>query len=109
MTRYCLAVDLVDDPQMISEYEAYHRKVAPEIKKSITDSGVTVMDIYRIGNRLFMIMEVDDTFSFERKEAMDAANPAVQVWEQLMWKYQQSLPVAKNGEKWMVMDQIFTL
>ena len=109
MKRYCLAVDLVDDPQMISEYEAYHRKVSPEIKKSITDSGITVMDIYRIGNRLFMIMEVDDTFSFERKEALDAATPAVQVWEQLMWKYQQSLPVAKNGEKWMVMDQIFTL
>lgn len=109
MKRYCLAVDLVDDPQMISEYEAYHRKVSPEIKKSITDSGITVMDIYRIGNRLFMIMEVDDTFSFERKDAMDAANPAVQVWEQLMWKYQQSLPVAKEGEKWMIMDQIFAL
>lgn len=67
------------------------------------------MDIYRAGNRLFMIMEVDDTFSFERKDAMDAANPAVQVWEQLMWKYQQALPVAKEGEKWIIMDQIFAL
>lgn len=109
MKRYCLALDLVDDPQMISEYEAYHRTVAAEIKKSITDSGITVMDIYRSGNRLFMIMEVDDTFSFERKDAMDAANPAVQVWEQLMWKYQQALPVAKEGEKWIIMDQIFAL
>ncbi|MGO4293739.1 L-rhamnose mutarotase [Chitinophaga sp. RAB17] len=109
MKRYCLALDLVDDPQMINEYEAYHRNVSAEIKKSITDSGITVMDIYRSGNRLFMIMEVDDTFSFERKDAMDAANPAVQVWEQLMWKYQQALPVAKEGEKWIIMDQIFAL
>ena len=109
MKRYCLALDLVDDPQLISAYEAHHRKVSPEIKKSITDAGITVMDIYRAGNRLFMIMEVDDTFSFERKDAMDAANPAVQVWEQLMWKYQQALPVAKEGEKWIIMDQIFAL
>ncbi|MET3876636.1 MULTISPECIES: L-rhamnose mutarotase [Chitinophaga] len=109
MKRYCLALDLVDDPQLISEYEAHHRNVSPEIKKSITDAGITVMDIYRAGNRLFMIMEVDDTFSFERKDAMDAANPAVQVWEQLMWKYQQALPVAKEGEKWIIMDQIFAL
>jgi L-rhamnose mutarotase len=109
MKRYCLALDLVDDPQLISEYEGYHRTVSAEIKKSITDAGITVMDIYRAGNRLFMIMEVDDTFSFERKDAMDAANPAVKVWEQLMWKYQQALPVAKEGEKWIIMDQIFAL
>ncbi|HVI45964.1 MAG TPA: L-rhamnose mutarotase [Chitinophaga sp.] len=109
MKRYCLALDLVDDPQLISEYEAYHRDVWPEIKKSITDGGITGMEIYRAGNRLFMIMEVNDTFSFERKGAMDATNPKVQEWEQLMWKYQQALPVAKPGEKWIIMDKIFAL
>ena len=56
-----------------------------------------------------MIMEVDGTFSFERKAAMDAANPHVQDWENLMWKFQQSMPFAKNGEKWMLMNQIFGL
>ncbi|WP_160717953.1 L-rhamnose mutarotase [Chitinophaga solisilvae] len=109
MKRHCLALDLVDDPQLISEYEAYHREVWPEIKKSITDSGITAMEIYRAGNRLFMIMEVNDTFSFQQKGAMDAANPKVQEWEQLMWKYQQALPVAKPGEKWIMMDKIFSL
>ncbi|MVZ62626.1 L-rhamnose mutarotase [Sphingobacterium humi] len=108
-TRYAMALDLVDDPEMIAEYEKYHRQVAEEIKQSIRDAGVTVMDIYRFGNRLFMIMEVDATFSFERKAEMDAANPAVQVWEQLMWKYQQAIPGAKEGEKWVMMDQIFEL
>ncbi|WP_295122205.1 L-rhamnose mutarotase [uncultured Chitinophaga sp.] len=107
--RYCLALDLVDDPALIAEYEQYHRNVWPEIKASISGAGVTNMEIYRLMNRLFMIMEVDETFSFERKNAMDAANPKVQEWEQLMWKYQQALPVAKPGEKWLFMDKIFEL
>lgn len=109
MKRYCLALDLVNDPALIAEYEAYHREVWPEIKKSITDSGITNMEIYRIMDRLFMIMEVNDDFSFEAKSAADAANPKVQEWEQLMWKYQKALPVAKPGEKWLMMDRIFTL
>lgn len=109
MKRYCLALDLVDDAVLISEYEAYHQNVWPEIKDSITTAGITDMEIYRFGNRLFMIMEVDDTFSFDRKSAMDAANPKVDVWEKLMWKYQQALPGAKPGEKWMLMDRIFKL
>ena len=107
--RFAMALDLVDDPKMIAEYEDHHTRVSAAIKKSITDAGITVMDIYRFGNRLFMIMEVDDSFSFERKDKMDAGNPAVQVWEQLMWKYQQSIPGSKPGEKWVMMKQIFEL
>jgi len=111
MKRYCLAVDLVDDPQLIAEYEHWHSTGNgwPEIKKSILDAGVVDMEIYRIGNRLFMIMEVDDHFSFERKAEMDAENPKVQEWEQLMWKFQLSLPFAQQGEKWMLMKKIFHL
>ncbi|QKJ31286.1 L-rhamnose mutarotase [Mucilaginibacter mali] len=109
MKRYCLALDLVNDPTLIAEYEAYHQNVWPEIKASITTSGITDMEIYRFGNRLFMIMEVDDTFSFERKGAMDAGNLKVDEWEQLMWKYQQAIPGAKPGEKWVLMDRIFKL
>jgi L-rhamnose mutarotase len=109
MKRYCLTVDLVDNPEMISEYEGYHKQIRPEIEKSIRDAGITVMDIYRLGNRLFMIMETEDDFSFEKKAEMDAANEKVQEWEQLMWKYQQALPEAKPGEKWVLMNQIFAL
>ncbi|GEP93793.1 L-rhamnose mutarotase [Chitinophaga cymbidii] len=109
MQRYCLALDLKDDPALIAEYEAYHRNVWPEIQESIRTAGVTALEIYRAGNRMFMIMEVDGSFSFERKSAMDAANPKVQEWEALMWKYQQAIPVAKPGEKWVLMDKIFTL
>lgn len=109
MNRYCLALDLVNDPALIAEYELYHKKIWPEIHDSITQSGIEQMEIYRAGNRLFMIMEVNDSFSFAAKSAADATNLKVQEWEQLMWKYQQALPVAKPGEKWILMDKIFSL
>ncbi|WP_338869825.1 L-rhamnose mutarotase [Spirosoma sp. SC4-14] len=107
--RYCFALDLKDDPKLIAEYEQYHKKLRPEIEASIRESGITEMEIYRIGKRLFMIMETDETFSFEAKAAADAANPKVQEWEALMWTYQQALPMAKPGEKWVLMDQIFKM
>ena len=109
MKRYTFALDLVDDPKKITEYEKYHEKISDEIAKSITDSGITQMEIYRIGNRLFMIMETEDDFSFEKKAEMDGINLKVQEWEKLMWKYQQALPIAKEGEKWLLMKQIFKL
>lgn len=109
MKKYCLACDLKDDSQLIKEYEEYHQHVWPEILKSITDAGIIQMEIYRVGNRLFMIMEVSDGFNFEAKAMADAANDKVQAWEQLMWKYQQALPVAKPGEKWILMEKIFEL
>ncbi len=56
--RYCLALDLKDDPAVIAAYEEHHRHVWPEIVQSIRDAGVEVLEIYRTGNRLFMIMEV---------------------------------------------------
>ncbi len=107
--RYCLTLDLKDDPQLIAEYEAHHRAVWPEVLQSIRSSGITNMEIYRFTNRLFMIMEVDDSFSFEAKAAADADNGKVQEWEELMWKYQQALPGAQPGEKWKIMDLIFSL
>jgi len=109
MKRYALALDLQNDEQLIAEYERLHRNVAPEIQQSITDSGITRMDIYRFADRLFMIMETEDDFSFEAKAATDAANPAVQAWEQLTWKFQKAIPGARPGEKWVVMTRIFEL
>jgi L-rhamnose mutarotase len=81
----------------------------PEIKKSIIDAAITNMEIYRTGNRLFMIMETNDDFSFDKKNAIDTANAKVQEWEKLMWKFQQPLPWAKEGEKWVLMKRIFNL
>ena len=107
--RYCLALDLIDNAALISSYEEWHRQVWPEILDSITSSGIEQMEIYRVSNRMFMIMDVNDTFSFEAKSKADAANEKVQEWETLRWNFQQSLPFAKPGEKWVLMDKIFSL
>jgi L-rhamnose mutarotase len=107
--RHCFALDLKNDPDLIIAYETWHQSVWPEIIHSIKSAGIEDLQIYRIENRLFMIMEVNDEFSFEKKSEADAANPVVQQWEELMWAYQQALPTAKPGEKWMLMHKIFQL
>lgn len=106
---YMLALDLVDDSKLIKEYEEIHKNIWPDIRQSILDAGVVDMQIYRVGNRLSMIMVTDETFSFERKAEMDLANPIVQEWEEKMWKYQQAIPGSTGDSKWVLMDKIFQL
>jgi L-rhamnose mutarotase len=107
--RYCLTLDLKDDPKLIAEYRRYHEKVWPAITTSIKDSGIVDLEIYLLGTRMFMIMEVNEQFSFEAKGKSDSENPKAREWEELMWKFQQPLPNAKPGEKWMLMEKIYEL
>jgi L-rhamnose mutarotase len=107
--RFCLALDLKDDPALIAEYKKYHEKIWPEITESLKDSGIEDLEIYLLDKRIFMIMEVNESFSFEKKAKADQQNPRVQAWEQLMWKFQQALAEAKPGEKWLRMERIFKL
>lgn len=109
MKKYCFALDLINDVNLISAYKKHHKNVWPEILKSITDAAIEDLEIYLVGNRLFMIMKVNDSFSFDKKNKMDVNNLKVQEWEALMWKYQQALPIANQGEKWLLMEKIFEL
>lgn len=107
--RYCFTLDLKNDPALIAEYRRYHENIWPEITASIRDSGIEDMQIYLRGARMFMIMDVNDRFSFDEKARADQTNPKVQQWEALMWKFQQALPDAQPGEKWLPMECIFAL
>ncbi|SKB71427.1 L-rhamnose mutarotase [Salegentibacter holothuriorum] len=107
--KYVLACDLKDDAELIKKYEEYHREVWPEIIKSTLEVGILNMEIFRTGNRLIMLMETQPDFSFGEKAKADKQNIKVQEWENLMGKYQQAVPSAKNGEKWTLMDKIFDL
>lgn len=109
LKSYCLALDLVDDLILIAEYKKHHEKIWPEITESLLKSGIENAEIYCVGNRLFMILQVNDSFSFEKKLEMDSKNPKFQDWENLMWNYQQALPMAKKGEKWLLMEKIYQL
>ena len=107
--RYCLALDLKDDSALIAEYERYHEAVWPEVLQSLHDAGITDMEIYRVENRLVLVMDTADDFSLDRKGELDAANSKVQEWETLMWHYQQALPSAQPGQKWVPMKKVFQL
>jgi L-rhamnose mutarotase len=107
--RYCLTLDLKDDPALIAEYKRYHTEVWPEIIQSLRQSGIEDAEIYLLGTRLFMILEVNESFSFEAKAKADLENERVREWETLMWKFQKPLPQAKPGEKWLLMERIFKL
>ena len=107
--RYCLTLDLKDDPALIAEYKRYHEKIWPEITRSIKEAGIADMEIHLLGTRMFMIMEVNESFSFDAKNRADRLNPKVQEWETLMSTFQTALPQAKPGEKWLLMERVFKL
>ena len=105
--RFCYALDLKDDEALIAAYEEYHRAVWPEILQLMRGVGIRSMEIYRVENRLFMIMETTNDFDSDKKAAAEAAEPKAAEWETLMWKYQQAIPGSLPGEKWRLMDLIF--
>ncbi|UXP32626.1 L-rhamnose mutarotase [Reichenbachiella agarivorans] len=109
MKKYTLTLDLKDDESLIAAYITHHQQVWPEILDSIKESGIHTMEIYQVANRLFMMIEADEEFSFQRKNEIDEANPKVQEWEQLMDQYQARLPFATGNEKWVLMNKIFEL
>jgi len=107
--RYCLTVDLEDDPELIREYRRHHQAVWPAVTDCLRESGILDLELYLLGTRLVMILEVNERFSFEEKARLESNNPKVQEWERLMWNFQTPLPEAKPGQKWVLMEKIYEL
>lgn len=107
--RYCFTLDLIDNQELIDDYKKYHKAVWPAILKGIKEVGITAMEIYLLDNRMFMIMDTLPTFVMQRDMDILGKLPRQKEWEKLMWKFQQALPQAQEGEKWMQMEQIFKL
>ena len=109
--RFALALDLVEDAELIAQYEAWHqpgRTPAPVIR-SILDSGIETMEIYRAGSRMFMLIETNDSYCSESKARSDATNPDVQRWMALMKRFQQPVPAAGPEGTWVEMQRVFRL
>ena len=109
MKQYALALDLKDDPQLIAEYEQYHRQVWPEVLAAIRHVGIEEMQIFRTANRMFMLMQTSDDYDPQRAAAYFESDAKSQQWEQLMDKFQQRLVGAPANEKWVPMDCCFQL
>jgi L-rhamnose mutarotase len=108
---YCLALDLKDDPALIAEYRRWHQPehIWPEVVRHIRQQGVLREQIFLLGTRMVMVIETCEDFSFEARNANDQASPVMRRWESLMNGFQQPLPQAANGEKWVLMEKIFDI
>ena len=108
--RQCLMLDLRDDPALITDYEARHRVIWPEVAAHLRSHGVTGMQIYRLGTRLCMVMDTDDSiFDADRMAHVAATDPRLIAWEEQMWRYQVPTPWTPAGAKWVVAEPIFDL
>lgn len=101
----CYALDLKDDPALIAAYDDWHQRVWPEVLEHLRKSGITHCSVHRAGNRLFMVVESSTGAATDGGGA--SLPPRVQAWEDLMATFQQPLPFAKEGEKWVRMERVF--
>lgn len=100
---------LRDDPAAIADYKRHHQAVWPEVLASIRASGVTGMEIYLIGRRMFMSMTTADDYDVARAGGEYLASPRVQEWEALMHTLQERAPEAGPDEWWAEMELVFDL
>ncbi len=105
------ALDLIDDPALIARYRQWHApgQVPAAINESMRTAGIAALEIYLVGNRMFMILTPGPDFDPAAKAVADAASEEVQKWETLMWEFQQALPFAAPGQKWLPMERIYSL
>ena len=110
MTRHVLAVDLKDDPSVLEAYKAHHRRVWPEVLLSLRGAGLADLQIYMLGRRLVMLVDLQDGLDVRRAFATHvASHPRVAEWEALMKSMQQAPPGSAAGEWWAVMQPVFHL
>lgn len=111
MKRYCLTLELKDDPKLIKEYRHWHdgKNIWPEIPKGIREVGITDMEIYLVGTKLFMIIEAGSDFDFSKQMSKLTELPRQKEWEAFVSKFQKSSSDAKSSEKWKMMERIFKL
>ena len=107
MKRYCQTLTLVDDEAKIAKYVEAHRHVWPEVIDGQRQVGILLMEIYRHGRSLFMIMDTVDDFDFERDMARLAGLPRQAEWEAYVSQFQGCAAGVSSAEKWQMMERIF--
>lgn len=109
--RYCQTLDLKNDPELIATYRQLHSQdgIWREILEGIRAVGILEMEIYLLGSRLFMIVEMPADADFEDVMRRMGEQPRQTEWEALTAQYQNTNPSANSAEKWKLMERIFHL
>jgi L-rhamnose mutarotase len=109
--RYCRTMNLKDNPELIAEYRKRHSQEHSwkEIREGIKQVGILEMEIYILGNRLFMIVETPLDFDWDTAMTRLATLPRQQEWEDYMSIFQDCEQGATATEKWQMMERMFYL
>ncbi len=109
--RYCKTLRLRDDEKLIEEYKKVHAPGAawPEITRGMREIGIVDMEIYLLGNRLFMIMDTLNDFDHEQAMEELALKPRQAEWESYVSRFQQTSETATADEKWQLMERIYKM
>lgn len=109
MKRYAMMVLLKDDTEIIRKYEQYHANPWPETNAGLLSVGIQRMYIYRYGRYLFMFMETKDDFDMDRDLPKYMEDPRAREWDELMRTFQETVPGAPEGSKWVEMKEVYVL
>ncbi len=109
MRSFGMTLSLKEGEGIIDKYKEHHRAVWPEVVSGLKSIGVTRMDIFLHGRRLFMYMETTDDFDLERDFPRYMESQRAKEWDELMRTFQEPVPGAAPGEWWAAMEHVFDL
>jgi L-rhamnose mutarotase len=109
MKSFAQCLDLVDDPEKIREYIAWHERVWPEVLAGLRSIGISRMKIFLHGTRLFMYFEAPDDFDPAKSYAGYSKSPRAEAWDRMMRGYQKQVPGADPNVFWTPMKEVFDL
>jgi L-rhamnose mutarotase len=108
--RYARTINLKEGGDIAAAYDEHHRAVWPEVERGLREIGIERMLIWRLGRRLFMLMETVDGFDPERDFARYMARGGrIAEWQSLMDSFQEPVADAKPGEWWADMELVYAL
>lgn len=109
--RYVQTMSLRDNPELIKMYRKAHSEPDfwPEIEEGIKSVGILEMEIYILGTRLVMIVDMPDSLDWDEAMAKLATLPRQSEWEDHVAQFQNCAKGSTSDEKWQMMERIFHL
>lgn len=107
MKSYGLTLCLKDDPVLIARYKEHHQHVWPEVLARIREVGITRMEIFLLGRRMFMYLQAVDSFEPARDFPRLNEDAKSREWDALMRTLQERAPEAGPDQWWAPMERVF--
>lgn len=109
--RYVQTMSLRDNPELIALYRKAHSEPDfwPEIGEGIRAVGILEMELYILGTRLVMIVDMPDELDWDEVMARLAQLPRQAEWEDHVAQFQSCAKGSTSDEKWQMMERIFHL